>query len=302
MNAAAEVITASPTLGKSRARPLPVGRILLYAVLFVAALFFVLPLVVMVFTSFKSMDEIRAGNIMTPPLSPTIEPWLAAWGSACISVRCSGLSGYFVNSILMTVPAVLLSVGIGAINGYALTKWRFRGADVLFVLMLFGCFIPFQIVLIPLARVLGFLGLSGTLQGLVLVHSTYGICFTTLFFRSFYTAVSSELVKAARIDGAGFWRTFLHVLLPISWPIVVVSVIWQFTGIWNEFLFGATFSGASTQPVTVALNNLVSTTTGTKAYNVDMAAALIAAFPTITVYVLAGRYFLRGLMAGAVKG
>lgn len=279
-----------------------VARIAIYSTLIIAALIYLVPLMVMVFTSLKSDAEIRAGNIMLPPANPTFAPWIAAWGEACISVRCSGLSSYFANSVAMTIPAVLLSVGLGALNGFALTKWRFPGANLVFFALLAGCFIPFQMVLIPLARVLGFLDLAGSLQGLVLVHSVYGVCFTTLFFRGFYVGVTDELVRAARIDGAGFWATFWNILLPISWPIIVVSTIWQFTGIWNEFLFGVTFSGANTQPVTVALNNLVSTTTGTKAYNVDMAAAMIAAFPTLVVYILAGRFFLKGLMSGAVKG
>jgi len=285
-----------------RTTPKWLGRAIIYAVLSLAALIYLAPLVVMIFTSLKSDAEIRAGNILSPPMTPSLDPWASAWGSACISVRCSGLSGYFINSVTMTIPAVLISVGLGACNGFALAKWRFPGADTVFMLMLAGCFIPFQMVLIPLAKVLGFLHLSGTLLGLVLVHSIYGVCFTTLFFRGFFVGVSEEILKAARIDGAGFWATFRHVMLPLAWPIVVVSVIWQFTGIWNEFLFGVTFSGADTQPVTVALNNLVSTTTGTKAYNVDMAAAMIAALPTLFVYVVAGRFFLRGLMAGAVKG
>jgi glucose/mannose transport system permease protein len=262
----------------------------------------------MVFTSLKGMPEITGmapfenNTILTPPREPSFEAWGLAWSKACIAVDCQGLKNYFFNSIVMTVCAVLISVSVGAINGYILTKWRFKYDTIIFAMMLFGCFIPFQIVLIPIARVLGLLGIAGTMPGLIFVHVIYGISFTTLFFRNFYIAVPDELVKAARIDGAGFWSIFFLILLPISWPTVVVSIIWQFTNIWNDFLFGASFSGPDTRPLMVALNNLVNTSTGTKAYNVDMAGAMIAALPTIAVYVFAGRYFVRGLMAGAVKG
>jgi glucose/mannose transport system permease protein len=202
----------------------------------------------------------------------------------------------------MVVPAVFFSVSLGALNGYVLTKWRFRGDNVVFALILFGCFIPFQIVLIPMAKLLGTIGLAGSVPGLVFVHVTYGTAFTTLFFRNYFVSIPNELIKAARVDGAGFWPILLRILLPISWPIIMVAVIFQFTGVWNDFLFGIAFSAGPGQPVTIALNNLVNTTTGTKAYNEDMAAAIITALPTIIVYVFSGRYFVRGLMAGSVKG
>jgi glucose/mannose transport system permease protein len=183
-----------------------------------------------------------------------------------------------------------------------LTKWRFRFDNIVFALILFGCFIPFQVVLLPMARVLGILGLSGSVGGLVLVHVVYGIGFTTLFFRNFFITVPSELVKAATIDGAGFLTIFTRIMLPLSLPIIVVTVIWQFTQIWNDFLFGVSFSAGGGQPITVALNNIVNSSTGVKEYNLDMAAAIIAGLPTLLVYVFAGRYFVRGLTAGSVKG
>lgn len=278
------------------------GRIFVYGCLVVLAALFLAPLASMVMTSLKSMDEIRSGTLLSVPQAPTIEAWVSVWSSACISVACGGLKGYFGNSFLIAVPATLISVGLGALNGYVFSTWRFRGDNVLFGLILFGCFIPFQIVLIPMAGLLGMLGLAGTIQGLVLVHVVYGVCFTTMFFRNYFVTVPAEIFKAARVDGAGFWAIFFRILLPISWPIVMVSIIWQFTGVWNDFLFGVSFAAGSNQPVTVAVNNLVNTSTGTKAYNEDMAAAMIAALPTIIIYVAAGRYFLRGLMAGAVKG
>ena len=277
-------------------------RVVLYTTLIVFAVFYLLPLFVMLVTSFKSLDEIRQGNMLALPLQWTIEPWLKAWGTACVGLTCEGIHGYFWNSIKMVVPAVTISTILGALNGYVLTKWRFRGHKWIFALMLFGCFIPFQIVLIPMSQVLGKLGIAGDTAGLVLVHVTYGIGFSTLFFRNYYEAFPNELVKAAMIDGAGFFRIFWRIMLPSSGPIIVVTVIWQFTNIWNDFLFGASFAAGEGAPMTVALNNLVSSSTGVKEYNVHMAAAVIAAFPTLLVYIVAGRYFVRGLMAGSVKG
>ncbi|MEZ9522575.1 carbohydrate ABC transporter permease [Enterovibrio norvegicus] len=277
-------------------------RILIYTTLIVFACMYLLPLFVMLVTSFKELDEIRQGNMLALPQVWTVEPWVSAWGTACIGLTCEGISGYFTNSIMITVPGVLLSTTLGALNGYVLTKWRFRGHRWVFGLMLFGCFIPFQVVLVPMSQVLGTLGLANTTAGLVLVHAIYGLGFTTLFFRNYYEAFPSELIRAAMIDGAGFFRMFFRILLPSSGPIIVVTIIWQFTNIWNDFLFGASFASGDTAPITVALNNLVNSSTGVKEYNVHMAGAMIAALPTLLVYILAGRYFVRGLMAGSVKG
>ncbi len=215
---------------------------------------------------------------------------------------CIGLGPHFWNSVKFVVPAVLISTFLGAVNGYALTKFRFPGANLIFGMLLFGCFIPFQVVILPMAITLGKLGLASTTAGLVLVHVVYGLCFTTLFFRNYYVSLPDELIQAATIDGAGFFSIFWRIVMPLSAPIIVVTLIWQFTQIWNDFLFGASFSSGGAQPMTVALNNLVNTDTGVKQYNVDMAGAIIAALPTLVVYVLAGKYFLRGLTAGAVKG
>ena len=209
---------------------------------------------------------------------------------------------YFWNSYMINVPAVLISTFIGALNGYALSKWQFRGSNLLFSLLLFGCFIPFQVILLPMSFTLGQLGLANTTAGLVLVHVIYGLAFTTLFFRNYYVGIPDALIKAARLDGAGFFTIFFKILLPLSTPIVMVSLIWQFTQVWNDFLFGVVFASGSSQPITVALNNLVNTSTGAKEYNVDMAAAMIAALPTLLVYIFAGKYFVRGLTSGVVKG
>ncbi|NQZ30460.1 MAG: carbohydrate ABC transporter permease [Oceanospirillaceae bacterium] len=277
-------------------------RVLIYSVLIVTAVIYLAPLFVMLVTSLKSLEEIRMGNMMALPLQITFEPWLKAWGSACLGLDCNGISGYFWNSLKITVPAVAIGTLLGAFNGYVLTKWRFRGHQWVFGMMLFACFIPFQIVLLPMSQVLGWLGLANTTSGLVLVHVVYGLGFTTLFFRNFYEAFPDELIRASVMDGAGFFTIFGRILLPNSGPIIVVTVIWQFTNIWNDFLFGASFASGDTAPITVALNNLVNSSTGVKEYNVHMAAAITAALPTLLVYVVAGRYFVRGLMAGSVKG
>ena len=303
-----------PSGGGSRT----LNRVVIYGLLALFALFYLMPLFVMLVTSFKTMDEIQNGNMMALPQAPTFAPWVKAWSEVCSGLTCIGMKGYFWNSIKMVVPAVLISTLLGALNGYVLTKWRFRGHTLVFGMMLFACFIPFQSVLLPMATVLGTLGRFGvTLQNatgltfgfgnptvnLVFVHVVYGLGFTTLFFRNYYEAFPTELIKAAQIDGASFFQIFRRIMLPNSMPIIVVTVIYQFTNIWNDFLFASAYAGSGdVMPMTVALNNVVNTSTGVVEYNVNMAAAMIAALPTLLVYVVAGRYFVRGLMAGAVKG
>ncbi|ARM92254.1 carbohydrate ABC transporter permease [Rhizobium sp. J15] len=278
------------------------GHIFIYGSLIALAAFYLMPLWVMIVTSLKSLDEIYSGSFIGLPQQLTFDAWQKAWDEACIGTECSGLKPYFVNSLMMVIPAVILSTGIGAINGYILTKWRFPASNFVFGMLLFGCFLPFQAVILPMAQLLGALKLSGTIPGLVLVHTVYGISFTTLFFRNYFITIPNELTRAAQIDGAGFFRIFFSIMLPAALPIIVVSCIWQFTQIWNDFLFGVSFTAGQSSPITVALNNIVNVTMGRKQYNVDMAAAMIAAIPTLVVYILAGRYFVRGLTAGAVKG
>ncbi len=277
-------------------------RVLIYAFLLVAAFFFLAPLYVMLTTSLKDAEQIRAGNLLSLPTSLNFESWQLAWSTACTGVDCRGLQPYFWNSVAIAVPAVLISTLWGAINGYVLSMWKFKGSELLFGFMLFGVFMPFQVVLLPMSQVLGYLGLSSSLGGLILVHCLAGLAGTTLFFRNYYSAIPKELVNAARIDGAGFWRIFLRIVVPLSTPILMVTLIWQFTNIWNDFLFGVAFSGADSKPNTVGLNNMANTSSSVKSYNVDMAAAVIAGLPTMLVYVLAGQYFVKGLTAGAVKG
>ncbi|MEO0484485.1 MAG: carbohydrate ABC transporter permease [Pseudomonadota bacterium] len=279
-----------------------VGRTFVYLTLLLFALFYLLPFFIMLVNSLKPLGEITGGNMIALPQEWTIAPWLSAWSTAQIGVEPTGLRPYFWNSIRMVVPAVVICTMIGALNGYVLTKWRFRGDTIVFGLMLFSCFIPFQIVLIPMARILGLLEISGTTTGLVLVHVVYGIGFATLYYRNYYAAFPTELVRAAQIDGAGFFQIFYRILLPSSGPITVVCVIWLFTNIWNDFLFGASFASGGAAPMTVALNNLVNSSTGVREYNVHFAGAILAALPTLLVYIVAGRFFVRGLMAGSVKG
>ncbi|AYM76038.1 MULTISPECIES: carbohydrate ABC transporter permease [Janthinobacterium] len=286
----------------TRNNRLTLGRVVVYLLLILFAVYYIVPLYVTLSTSFKSLDEIRSGNLLALPHVWQFDSWAKAWSSACTGVTCDGMQPFFWNSIKMVIPAVLISTFLGAFNGYVFAHWRFRGSEILFAALLVGCFIPFQVVILPMARLLGEFGLANTTTGLVFVHVVYGTAFTTLFFRNYYIGVPEELIKAARIDGAGFFLIFRKIVLPISGPIFVVCIIWQFTQIWNDFLFGIVFASGDSQPITVGLNNLVNTSTGVKEYNVNMAAAVIAALPTLLVYLVAGRYFVRGLTAGAVKG
>jgi glucose/mannose transport system permease protein len=277
-------------------------RWILFALLGVFALFYLMPLFVMVTTSLKSLEEIRTGDLIALPREVTFDAWRTAWSGACTGIQCEGVKPFFWNSVTIAIPAVIISTLLGALNGYIIAQWRFKGSNAIFSLMLFGCFIPFQVVLLPMATMLGKMGIAGSIGGLIFVHVVYGLGFTTLFFRNYYVSIPNELTRAAKVDGAGFFRIFWSIFLPLSIPIVVVTVIWQFTQIWNDFLFGVSFSEAGTLPITVALNNIVNSTTGIKEYNVDMAAAIIAAVPTLLVYIVAGKYFIRGLTAGSVKG
>ena len=290
------------SLERSASRKRTFYRWLLFLVLGLFALYYLAPLYVMIVTSLKSMEEIRQGNLMTLPGEFLLDAWKIAWNGRGYTAGDVFLRPFFWNSTKMVIPAVVISTFLGALNGYVLTKWRFRGDNLIFLLFLFGCFIPYQAILLPMARTLGILGISNSITGLVVVHSIYGLSFTTLFFRNYYVSIPDEMIKAARIDGAGFFKIFFKVLLPVSAPIIVVTVIWQFTNIWNDFLFGSSFSFGEAAPIQVALNNMVLTSTSVKQYNVDMAAAFIAGFPTLVVYILAGKYFIRGLTAGSVKG
>lgn len=278
------------------------GRIGIYAFLIVAALFFLIPVYIMIVTSLKGMPEIRLGHLFNFPLEPTFQPWADAWLHACTGRDCNGLSPGFYNSVKITVPSVIISIICASINGYALTFWPYKGANLLFGLLVFGAFVPYQVVIYPLIIGLSSVGLFATLPGIIIVHTIFGMPILTLLFRNFYAALPVELFKAARVDGAGFWRIFFSIMLPMSVPITVVAVILQVTGIWNDFLFGIVFAGRSNWPMTVQLNNIVNTTTGVREYNVNMAATILTAAVPLIIYFVSGRWFVRGIAAGAVKG
>jgi glucose/mannose transport system permease protein len=294
-------MTAAEPAGR-RPRHLTWGRIGVYAFLLMSALFFLLPLWIMLLTSVKTMDEIRLGNILALPTDPTIQPWIAAWSEACTGLACDGIQVGFWNSVRILVPSVILSILLGALNGYALSFWRVRGAELLFAILLIGAFIPYQVFLYPLVRLFSVFGIYNSLVGIVIVHIVFGMPIMTLLFRNFYSSLPRELFNAARIDGGGFVTIFLRVMLPMSTPMLIVAVILQVTGIWNDFILGLTFAGRENLPMTVQLNNIVNSVQGERAYNVDMAATVLTALVPLVVYFTSGRWFVRGIAAGAVKG
>ncbi|AMX94866.1 carbohydrate ABC transporter permease [Mesorhizobium ciceri] len=277
-------------------------NVFLYGTLFVMAVYYLLPLYVMVVTSLKGMPEIRLGNIFSPPLEITFEPWVKAWSTACTGLNCDGLSRGFWNSVRITVPSVLLSIAIASVNGYALANWRFKGADTFFIILIVGAFIPYQVMIYPIVIILREIGLYGSLSGLVIVHSIFGMPILTLLFRNYFSSMPEELFRAARVDGAGFWGIFLRIMLPMSLPIFVVAIILQVTGIWNDFLFGVVYTRPDTYPMTVQLNNIVNSVQGVKEYNVNMAATILTGLVPLIVYFISGKLFVRGIAAGAVKG
>ncbi len=277
-------------------------NIIIYGSLLVVALYYLLPLYVMIVTSLKGMPEIRLGNIFAPPVEITFQPWVKAWGEACTGLNCDGLSRGFWNSIRITVPSVIVSILIASINGYALANWRFKGGDLFFTILIFGAFIPYQVMLYPMVIILREMGLYGTLWGLVTVHTVFGMPILTLLFRNYFTSLPEELFKAARVDGAGFWGIYFRIMLPMSLPIFVVAMILQVTGIWNDFLFGVVYTKPDLYPMTVQLNNIVNSVQGVKEYNVNMAATLLTGLVPLFIYFVSGRLFVRGIAAGAVKG
>jgi glucose/mannose transport system permease protein len=288
--------------GPKPRRALSPRNIVLYGILITVCLYYILPLYVMVMTSLKGMPEVRLGNIFAPPVEVTFQPWVKAWAEACTGLNCDGLSRGFWNSVRITVPSVILSILVASINGYALINWRFRGSDVFFTILIFGSFIPYQVMLYPIVIGLRELGLYGTLWGLVLVHTIFGMPILTLLFRNYFSSIPEELFKAARVDGAGFWGIYFRIMLPMSLPIFVVAIILQVTGIWNDFLFGVVYTKPELYPMTVQLNNIVNSVQGVKEYNVNMAATLLTGLVPLIVYFVSGKLFVRGIAAGAVKG
>jgi glucose/mannose transport system permease protein len=277
-------------------------NIMLYGILIVVCVYYLLPLYVMVMTSLKGMPEVRLGNIFAPPVEITFQPWVKAWSEACTGLNCDGLSRGFWNSVLITVPSVIVSIAIASVNGYALINWKFKGSDIFFTILIFGSFIPYQIMLYPIVILLREAGIYGTLWGLIIVHTIFGMPILTLLFRNYFSSIPEELFKAARVDGAGFWGIYFRIMLPMSLPIFVVALILQVTGIWNDFLFGVVFTKPDLYPMTVQLNNIVNSVQGVKEYNVNMAATVLTGLVPLIVYFVSGKLFVRGIAAGAVKG
>ncbi|MCK3780777.1 carbohydrate ABC transporter permease [Ensifer sesbaniae] len=294
-------VVAGPR-GRKPRRALSSRNIVIYGTLIVVALYYLLPLYVMVMTSLKGMPEIRLGNIFAPPLEITFEPWVKAWASACTGLNCDGLSRGFWNSVRITVPSTIVSIAIASVNGYALANWRFKGAELFFTILIVGAFIPYQVMIYPIVIVLREMGIYGTLTGLIIVHTIFGMPILTLLFRNYFAGLPEELFKAARVDGAGFWTIYFKIMLPMSLPIFVVAMILQVTGIWNDFLFGVVFTRPEYYPMTVQLNNIVNSVQGVKEYNVNMAATILTGAVPLFVYFVSGRLFVRGIAAGAVKG
>lgn len=297
-----ETTTMVGPRGRKPKRALSPRNIMLYGTLIVIALYYLLPLYVMVVTSLKGMPEIRLGNVFSPPVEITFEPWVKAWSEACTGLNCDGLSRGFWNSVRIMVPSVAISILIASVNGYALANWRFKGANIFFTILIFGAFIPYQVMIYPIVIILREMGLYTKLGGLVIVHTVFGMPILTLLFRNYFSSVPEELFKAARVDGAGFWGIYFRIMLPMSLPIFVVAIILQVTGIWNDFLFGVIYTKPENYPMTVQLNNIVNSVQGVKEYNVNMAATLLTGLVPLFVYFVSGKLFVRGIAAGAVKG
>ncbi len=278
------------------------ARLGIYAFLVTAALFFAAPLYVMLVTSFKTMAEIRQGQLFALPQHFSTEAWVQAWSQACTGLSCEGVRVGFWNSVAIAVPSTVLPIFVGALNGYALSFWKPRGAKLLFAVLMLGAFIPVQVLIYPLVKVTAALGLCGSLPGIVLIHLVFSMPVMTLLFRNHYLGVPQELFKAARVDGAGFWRIFVQLMLPMSTPMLIVAAIMQLTGVWNDYVLGLVFAGSEHLPMTVQLNNVINTTTGERQYNVNMAATILTSLVPLAVYFLSGRWFVRGIAAGAVKG
>ncbi len=267
-------------------------KLLTFLIIVFAVLFYLMPMYVMIVSGLKDATNVSIGQMWALPASISGGGFREAWNQ---------LNPNLTRSFYLVIPATVISCLFGAMNGYLFSKWRFRGSEILFVLLLFGMFIPYQSILIPLIQFLDFIGLYGTLAGLITVHVVYGLPITTLIFRNYFANIPYEIVEAARIDGAGLWQIFRQIMLPLALPAFVVVGIFQFTNIWNEFLFGLTvITNPREQPITVALNNLSGSFS--VAWNVVMAGAVLSAIPTLVIYVLLGRFFIRGMLAGSMKG
>ena len=296
------------------------ARIGVYAFLVITALYFLFPLYIVIITSFKDLNAIRDGNIFMPQFVYDVitttdpagnivtkqaewwHPWYRAWFEVCTGLECKGISPNFWNSVIITIPSVIVSIAVALTTGYALANWPFRFSEGFFTVLIVGSFIPYQVLLYPMVLLTKNMGIYSTLWAVIFVHTVFGLPILTLLFRNYFASLPVELFKAARVDGAGFWRILLQVFLPMSLPILVVAVILQVTGIWNDYLFGVVFAGLPNYPMTVKLNNIFTSTFGIKEYNVEMAATMLTGAVPLAIYFLSGRYFVRGIAAGAVKG
>jgi glucose/mannose transport system permease protein len=282
-------------------------RIGVYTFLIITALYFLFPLYIVIITSFKDLAAIRDGNIFWPQLvypegTHWYDPWYRAWFEVCTGLECKGISPNFWNSVIITVPSVIVSIAVAITTGYALSNWPFKFSEGFFTVLIVGSFVPYQVMLYPMVLLTKNMGIYSTLSAVIFVHTVFGLPILTLLFRNYFASLPPELFKAARVDGAGFWRILLQVFLPMSLPILTVAVILQVTGIWNDFLFGVVFAGLPNYPMTVKLNNIFTSTFGVKEYNVEMAATILTGAIPLAIYFLSGKYFVRGIAAGAVKG
>ena len=283
-------------------RKLTLGRVGIYCFLLTSLVFFVLPLFIMINTSIKPIEEVRAGDMLALPLNPTLQPWVDAWMAACTGSVCEGLRPGFWNSVKILIPGTVVMIALGALNGYVLSFWRVKWADVFLTGMVVAAFLPYQVMVYPLVRLTAAINVNNSIAAAVLVHAIYHMPILTLLFRNYFIGIPIELFKAARVDGAGFWRIFFWIILPMSVPIIVVAVILSATSVWNDFLIGLTFAGRQNYPMTVQLNNIVGSDTGAKLYNIEMAATFLTSLVPLAIYFLCGRWFIRGITAGGVKG
>jgi glucose/mannose transport system permease protein len=275
---------------------------MIYAALIFFAIYYLIPLYIMMVTSLKGLEEVRLGNIFAPPVEITFQPWVKAWTSACTGLYCEGLQVGFWKSVYIMVPSVIVSIAVGSVNGYGLANYRFRGSEFFFTVLLVGSFIPYQVLLFPLVLITSWLGIYSTIYAVIMVHTIFGMPILTLLFRNYFASLPVELFKAARVDGAGFWGIFFRIMLPMSLPIFTVAIILQVTGIRNDYLFGLVFAGQPNYPMTVQLNNIVNSIQGVREYNVNMAATILTGLVPLTIYFVSGKLFVRGIAAGAVKG
>jgi glucose/mannose transport system permease protein len=313
----------TPTREPSGPRPhawLQWERVVVYGFLIFTSLYFLFPLYIVIITSFKDLEHIRDGNIFWPQLHYGIitvadpagnvttaqahwwDPWYRAWFEVCTGLECKGISPNFWNSVIITVPSVIVSIAVALTTGYALSNWPFKFSEGFFTVLIVGSFVPYQVMLYPMVLLTKNMGIYSTLSAVIFVHTVFGLPILTLLFRNYFASLPVELFKAARVDGAGFWRILFQIFLPMSLPILTVAVILQVTGIWNDFLFGVVFAGLPNYPMTVKLNNIFTSTFGIKEYNVEMAATLLTGSVPLLIYFLSGKYFVRGIAAGAVKG